>query len=130
GIMLPVMAGSMHQAGLPIVQGGAKNFVAAFKRLLEARGVEIFTNTDITAINLVKDTAVAAKTSTGKIFEASDGIFASVGAQALYDDLLPHVPALAEARSAAKQFQAGRGAIQIHLTLSAPVRSEEHTSEL
>src|SRR5699024_5214640 len=93
----------------------------AFKRLLEARGVEIFTNTDITAINLVKDTAVAAKTSTGKIFEASDGIFASVGAQALYDDLLPHVPALAEARSAAKQFQAGRGAIQIHLTLSAPV---------
>lgn len=121
GIMLPVMAGSMHQAGLPIVQGGAKNFVSAFKRLLEARGVEIFTNTDIAAIDLVKDTAVAAKTSTGKIFEASDGIFASVGAQALYNDLLPHVPALSEARSEAKQFQAGRGAIQIHLTLSAPV---------
>lgn len=121
GIMLPVMAGSMHQAGLPIVKGGAKNFVQAFQKLLEARGVSIFTNTDITAIELAKDTAVGVTSSTGTRFEASEAVFASVGAEALYNDLLPKVPALSWAREETRLFQAGRGAVQIHLTLNAPV---------
>ena len=34
GVMLPVMAASMHQFGLPVVQGGAAQFVAAFESLL------------------------------------------------------------------------------------------------
>lgn len=121
GIMLPVMAGSLHQAGLPIVKGGASNFVQAFQKLLESRGVSIYTDTDIAAIQLAKDTAVGVKTSTGKHFEASEAVFASVGAETLYNDLLPSVPALSEARDETKRFQAGRGAIQIHLALNAPV---------
>lgn len=121
GIMLPVMAGSMHQAGLPIVKGGASNFVHAFEKLLRSYGVEFFTGIDVTAIELAGDTAVAAKSSSGERFGASEGILASVGAKALYNDLLPQVPALADPRRETRLFQAGRGAIQIHLTLSAPV---------
>lgn len=88
GVMLPVMAGSMHEAGLPIVKGGASNFVQAFKSLLQSHGVEFFTGTEVTAIEMVGDTAVAVRTATGERFVAADGILASVGAQALYNELL------------------------------------------
>lgn len=121
GIMLPVMAGSMHQAGLPIVKGGAKNFVQAFEKLLLSQGVDIFTGRNVTDIELARDTAVAATTATNETFKATEGILASVGAKALYDNLLPKVPALADTRDEVKRFQPGRGAIQIHLTLSSPV---------
>ncbi|MDN5758984.1 MAG: FAD-dependent oxidoreductase, partial [Tomitella sp.] len=41
GIMLPVMAATMHGFGLPVVDGGAANFVRAFEGLLAERGVDL-----------------------------------------------------------------------------------------
>ncbi len=120
GAMLPVMAGSMHQAGLPIVAGGAENFLAAFRRLLSANGVEIFTGEAVERIELTRDTVSGIRTASGRTVR-SGTVLASVGARALYERLLPQVPALVEQREQTARFQMGRGAMQIHLTLAAPV---------
>lgn len=120
GVMLPVMAASMHQFGLPIVKGGASGFVAAFELLLRENGVTIHTGAKADSI-LVKDgRATAVQTASGT-FEASRGILASVSVPQLYNELLdvPAVPP--RSRDEARKYQPGRAAMQIHVALDAPV---------
>jgi phytoene dehydrogenase-like protein len=52
GIVVPLLAGSTHTVGLPVVVGGSRNILAAFERLLHERGVEVHTGTTATAIDL------------------------------------------------------------------------------
>lgn len=43
GLMIPLFAATMHGAGLPVVRGGQRNFLAAFEALLAERGVTVHT---------------------------------------------------------------------------------------
>ena len=118
GVMLPVMALSMHSFGLPVVKGGASNFIAAFEALLRDKGVRIMLDTEAEEILVGSKGATGVKTSKGLV--SAQTVLANVSPQALYSKLLRQPPAgLAEA---AARYQNGRGAMQIHLALDKPVQ--------
>lgn len=118
GIMLPVMAMTMHSFGLPVVKGGAAAFVAAFEQLLRENGVDIRSNTEATDILAEGGRVRAVRTTAGDI--PASAVLANVSPQALYGSLLAK-PA-PDVAAAARRYRNGRGAMQIHLALSRPPR--------
>jgi phytoene dehydrogenase-like protein len=119
GVMIPIFAASMHGFGLPVVAGGAGRFVAAFRRFFDDYGVDVRTGTEVTGITLSHRQVSGVETSTGPVTART--VVANVSPQALYERLLPGVRALAPQREAARHYRAGRAAMQLHLTLDAPV---------
>jgi len=117
GVMLPVMALSMHTYGLPVVKGGASNFVRAFESLLRDKGVRILLDTEAEEILVDAKGVSGVKTSRGVVQTRT--VLANVSPQALYGGLL-RVPPAGSAEAAAR-YQNGRGAMQIHLALDKPV---------
>jgi phytoene dehydrogenase-like protein len=117
GVMLPVMAMSMHTFGLPIVKGGSSNFIRAFESLLRDKGVDIMLNTHVEKIIVDRGRVAGLNTTHGKM--KSRTVLASVSPQALYGGLLDETPATLA--RAAGRYQNGRGAMQIHLALDKPV---------
>lgn len=117
GVMLPVMAMSMHGFGLPVVKGGASNFVGAFESLLRDKGVRIMLNTDVEEILVDSGRVSGLKTSRGMVQTST--VLANVSPQALYGQLLRQPPP--QAAAAAARYQNGRGAMQVHLALDKPV---------
>lgn len=115
--MLPVMALSMHTYGLPVVKGGASNFVRAFESLLRDKGVRILLDTEAEEILVDAKGVSGVKTSRGVVQTRT--VLANVSPQALYGGLL-RVPPAGSAEAAAR-YQNGRGAMQIHLALDKPV---------
>ena len=120
GVMLPVMAASMHQFGLPVVQGGAARFTAAFESLLTDHGVQIRTGTRATGIVVAGGRAVAVKTTAGT-FTARQGILASVSVPQLYDELLEPAAVPGQTRAEVHAHRPGRAAMQVHVALAGPV---------
>jgi phytoene dehydrogenase-like protein len=117
GVMLPVMAMTMHAHGLPVVKGGASNFIAAFESLLRDKGVKILLGTEVDEVLVDAGKVVGLKTSRGRIKART--VLANVSPQALYSGLLSQAPD--GAAQAAARYQNGRGAMQIHLALDKPV---------
>ncbi|MBT8162380.1 MULTISPECIES: NAD(P)/FAD-dependent oxidoreductase [Arthrobacter] len=118
GVMLPVMALSMHAHGLPVVKGGATNFVRAFESLLRDKGVRILVDTEVEEILVDAKGVSGVKTCRGVVRART--VLANVSPQALYSRLLRQPPA--GAAEAAARYQNGRGAMQIHLALDMPVK--------
>ncbi|MCA4131711.1 NAD(P)/FAD-dependent oxidoreductase [Arthrobacter sp. M4] len=118
GVMLPVMALSMHVHGLPVVKGGASNFVAAFESLLRDKGVRILLDTE--AEEILVDAKGVSGVKTSHSLVRAETVLANVSPQALYSRLLRQPPPAAA--EAAARYQNGRGAMQIHLALSKPVK--------
>ncbi|GAB2640937.1 NAD(P)/FAD-dependent oxidoreductase [Gordonia jinhuaensis] len=120
GVMLPVMAGTMHQFGLPVVEGGARNFVNAFHRILADHGTQMVLGDAATEIVIADGRAVAVRTANEE-YRAGLGVVASVTPQALYTQLLAPGTVDERTRAAARSYRFGRGAMQIHLALDTPV---------
>ncbi|MFW0774339.1 phytoene desaturase family protein [Paenarthrobacter nitroguajacolicus] len=123
GVMLPVMAMSMHSFGLPVVKGGASRFIAAFESLLRDNGVRIMLGVEAEEILVGSDASgkghsvSGVRTSQGVV--AAHSVLANVSPQALYTQLLRQPPdGTAEA---AGRYQNGRGAMQVHLALDKAV---------
>ncbi|MDQ4504608.1 NAD(P)/FAD-dependent oxidoreductase [Sinomonas sp. ASV322] len=119
GAMLPLMALTMHRFGLPVVEGGAGRFVAAFAGLLAERGVRVELGCPVEGIEVAAGRAVAVETAHGR-FEARRGILASTSPQALYTSLLPADVVPARVRDQAVSHRPGRAAMQIHVALDSP----------
>ncbi|MET3369962.1 UNVERIFIED_CONTAM: phytoene dehydrogenase-like protein [Jeotgalibacillus campisalis] len=117
GVMLPVMAMSMHSFGLPIVKGGASKFVAAFESLLRDNGARIMLGVEAEEILVAGGSVAGVKTPQGVV--SAKTVLANVSPQALYLQLLRQPPA--GTADAAEHYQNGRGAMQIHLALDKPV---------
>ncbi len=123
GVMLPVMAMSMHSFGLPIVKGGASRFVEAFESLLRDNGARIMLGVEAEEILVGSDgsskghSVTGVRTSQGVV--SAGTVLANVSPQALYTRLLRQPPA--GTADAAERYQNGRGAMQIHLALDKPV---------
>lgn len=119
GVMLPVMALSLHNFGLPVVRGGAANFVAAFAGLLAEHSVDVRLNTEVEEVIVTHGRAVGVRLASGQSV-LSRTVVASVTPQALYSELLPPAAVPASIRLDAARFRFGRGAMQIHVALNRP----------
>ncbi|MGW9211541.1 phytoene desaturase family protein [Embleya sp. NPDC055664] len=121
GLMVPILSATMHGFGLPVVAGGAGNFVHAFEALLAERGVDVRTGTPVEQL-LVTDGRIGGVVCGGETITARHAVLASVTPTALYGDLLPaSAPVPATVREQARRYRYGRAAMQIHVALSAPL---------
>ncbi|MBG6096825.1 phytoene desaturase family protein [Nocardioides luteus] len=121
GFMLPVLAATVHGFGLPVVAGGAGNFVAAFRGLLEERGVQIVTGLEVDSVQVARKRAVGVSAGPHR-WEARRAVLASVAPRTLYHDLLRGTDMVsATTRLDAQRYRAGRGEMQIHVALSSPL---------
>lgn len=121
GLMLPVMAFTMHAIGLPIVEGGAANFTAAFAALLSERGVETYLGNPADRIEVRGGKAVAVHVS-GTRLVAKRAVLASTSTGRLYETLLAPGDVDDHGRQAAARHRPGRAATQIHLALDRPLQ--------
>ncbi|MFC4472245.1 phytoene desaturase family protein [Streptomyces xiangluensis] len=120
GLMLPILAATLHGFGLPVVAGGADNFVGAFEALLTELRVDIRTGQPVERI-LVTAGRATGVVAGGETILARRAVLASVTPSALYGELLPpDAPVPPVVRDQARRFRHGRAAMQIHVALSAP----------
>lgn len=117
----PLFAATLHGVGLPVVQGGATRFVSAFERLLADLGVAVLTGETATRIEVSDGRAVGVRTDR-RFVRAGRAVIASVTPTALYGGLLADTPVPDPVRRAARSFRFGRGAMQVHVALSRPLR--------
>ncbi|WP_338750832.1 phytoene desaturase family protein [Janibacter alittae] len=120
GLMFPVMAATMHGFGLPVVVGGAGQFVTAFERLFAEHGVNVITGSRVDSIEVQDGRAVGVRTG-GKTLSASKAVLASTGPRQLYEELLRDQDVDHQTRVEVARYRPGRGAMQIHVALSAPL---------
>lgn len=120
GLMLPVMAFTMHAIGLPVVEGGAGRFVDAFAGLLAERGVEVLLGAPADRIEVAGGRAVAVHVG-GRRLAADRAVLASTATGRLYGDLLRGQDVDDAGRRAVARHRPGRAAAQLHLALDAPL---------
>jgi phytoene dehydrogenase-like protein len=120
GLMLPVLAATLHAAGLPVVAGGARRFVEAWSRLLAELGVVVHTGRRVDRI-LVRDGRAVGVGGDGFELRADRAVLASVTPGALYRELLPADAVPERVRVEAARFRPGRGVGVVHVALSGPV---------
>jgi phytoene dehydrogenase-like protein len=121
GVMFPIMAMSMHGFGLPVVAGGAVNFVSAFAKVLEENGVDVRLGNPVDSIIVEKGRAVGVRVA-GNTVMAKRAVIASVSPGALYEKLLPATSVSAPTAHEVSRYRAGRAAMQIHVALDRPVQ--------
>ncbi|GAA2245901.1 NAD(P)/FAD-dependent oxidoreductase [Streptomyces amakusaensis] len=119
GFMLPLLAVTLHGFGLPVAAGGSGRFLDAFRSLLDSLGVRVETGTEVERIVVERGRAVGVAAG-GRTVRARRAVLASVTPTALYGELLPEDAAVGGLREEAARFRPGRGAMQIHVALSAP----------
>ncbi len=120
GLMVPIFAATLHAAGLPVVVGGAGNFVRAWRGLLDELGVTVRTGHRVEEI-LVRDGAAVGVAGEGWTITAGRAVLASVTPPALYGTLLPPGTVPARVTEQAAAYRPGRAAAQLHVALSGPV---------
>jgi phytoene dehydrogenase-like protein len=128
-LQLVALAGGLHAGGTPVVEGGSEHFVTAFTRLIADHGGTVRTGVDAQEIRVVDGRAVGVVAG-GELIGARRAVIAGVTPTQLYGRLLAAAagpsaspsPSLAAAARAASRFRFGRGAMQIHLALSEPLR--------
>ncbi|POX48173.1 dehydrogenase [Streptomyces sp. Ru71] len=120
GLMLPILAATMHGFGLPVVAGGAANFVGAFETLLNELRVDIRTGQPVEQL-IVTSGKVTGVVCGGEAIHARRAVLTSVTPTALYEELLPAgAPVQQTVRDQARRYRSGRAAMQLHVALSAP----------
>ncbi|MDH6279374.1 phytoene desaturase family protein [Prescottella agglutinans] len=120
GLMVPVMAATMHGYGLPVVRGGAARFIDAFERLLADHGALVLRGNAVERIDVVDGRARRLRLADGETVEASEAVVACVAPRALYGELLPLEAVDRGLSDAAQRYRPGRAAMQIHVALSRP----------
>lgn len=121
GLMLILMAATMHGFGLPVVARGAGNFVRAFEALLGELRVDIRTGQPVERL-LLTDGRVSGVLCGDETIRARRAVLTSVTPTALYGDLLAEdAPVRPVIRDQARRYRYGRAAMQIHVALSAPL---------
>lgn len=120
GLMFPVMAATMHGFGLPVVVGGASEFVTAFERLFAECGVNVMTGSRVDSIEVRNSRAVGVRMGSRSI-NAGKAVLASTGPQQLYGELLTDRDVDQQTRAEVARYRPGRAAMQIHVALSEPL---------
>lgn len=103
--------------GLPVVKGGGNQLVQALIRLIEDQGGQVQANTQVNKIIIENGRATGVETNQ-KTYKATKAVVCNVTPAQLYQHLLPN--SSSAVLEATKKYRYGRGAMQIHLALSAP----------
>ncbi len=120
GHMGKLIAFSLETAGMPVVEGGSYQLVAAFLALLKDQGGRVECNADARKILVNNGKAVGVRTADGRQFEASEAVICNVTPTQLYGQLLAKNHSTTKLRDAATSYRYGRADMQIHLALDAP----------
>ena len=122
GFQALAIAGTLHAVGLPVVQGGASNFVAAFERLIERRGGHLTTGAEVERV-LVSGGRACGVVAGGSEILARRAVIANTTPTQLYGRLLPAGAAPEAAVRQALRFRySPRAGMQIHVALREPLR--------
>ncbi|WP_309116284.1 NAD(P)/FAD-dependent oxidoreductase [Saccharothrix sp.] len=119
GLMIPVLAATMHGFGLPVVAGGSTGLIEAFGKLFAELGVQVHTGTHVERVVVEGGRAVGV-VAAGRRIKARRAVLASCTPTALVRDLLPRDAVEARFAERAERFRYGRAAMQIHVALSEP----------
>ncbi|MHA3794128.1 phytoene desaturase family protein [Sphingomonas sp. YL-JM2C] len=111
---------TLEAVGIPFVEGGIAQLVAAFTALIEAQGGQVETGADVTRILVERGAATGVETADGRRITARRGVVANVTPTQLYGRLLSDPPPAQAER--ARRYVYGRADMQIHLALSEPPR--------
>ena len=111
-----VLCGIGQSLGWPVARGGAQHITDALVRRLEARGGEVRTSSEVTAILTSGRRATGVRTADGHEHHARHAILADTGAEALYERLLP-----AEHRIELKRFQRDTATVKVDWSLDGPI---------
>lgn len=109
--------GAQH-AGLAVARGGASRLVDALVAMLRARGGELRTGAEVTAIERSAGRATAVRLASGERIAAERAIVASVTPAALVRLLGGGSPSL---RWQARRFRHGPATMMLHLALDGPI---------
>jgi phytoene dehydrogenase-like protein len=122
GFQVLAIAGALHAVGLPVVQGGAGNFVRAFDRLIADHGGRVRTGVEVERIVTRGGRAVAVLAG-GDEIRASRAVIANTTPTQLYGRLLEPGAAPEQAVTQGKRFRYNpRAGSQIHVALKEPLR--------
>jgi phytoene dehydrogenase-like protein len=122
GFQVLAIAGSLHAVGLPVVSGGAGNFVRAFERLIAGHGGQVSTGVAVERI-LTRGGAATGVVAGGRELMARRAVVANTTPTQLYGQLLSGQAAPAAAVHEAQRFRySPRAGMQIHLSLREPLR--------
>jgi phytoene dehydrogenase-like protein len=122
GFQVVAIAGSLHAVGLPLVDGGAANFVRAFERLIGDHGGQVRTGVEVERI-LTRGGAAIGVIAGGDEIRARRAVIANTTPTQLYGRLLPEGTAPERAVQQGLRFRySPRGGMQIHVALKAPLR--------
>ena len=122
GFQSLAIAGTLHQIGLPVVEGGSLGFVRAFEGLIGAHGGKVTTGVDVSRIT-VRAGAAAGVVAGDEEIVARRAVIANVTPTQLYGRLLPDGAAPTDAVRDGKRYRYGtRSGTQIHVALKEPLR--------
>lgn len=122
GFQALAIAGSVHAVGLPVVQGGARNFVAAFERLIGQHGGSVTTGVEVQRI-ITRGHRAVGVVAGGREIRARRGVVANTTPTQLYGRLLAPEAVPGAAVEQGLRFRYSRRAgMQIHAALSEPLR--------
>lgn len=123
GFQTLAIAGSLHAVGLPVVTGGSANLVRALERLITDHGGQVTTRADVERI-VTKSGRAVGIIANGARIDARRAVIANTTPTQLYGRLLADGDAPAEAVLQAQRYRYNaRAGMQIHMALSAPLRS-------
>ncbi|MRG93915.1 phytoene desaturase family protein [Polyangium spumosum] len=112
---------SVLSGGVPTPAGGSEMLVKALVRLIEDHGGEIRSHCAVERILVEGGEARGVVTADGERYHARRAVIASTNPDQLYLKLLAGTGVVhPEIERQAKGFRYGRGAVQVHLALSAP----------
>jgi phytoene dehydrogenase-like protein len=122
GFQVLAIAGSLHAVGLPVVRGGAQNFVRAFEQLIADHGGQVRTGVEVERI-LTQGRSAVGVIAGGQELHARRAVIANVTPTQLYGRLLSEGAAPEEAVAQGMRFRySPRAGAQIHVALSEHLR--------
>jgi phytoene dehydrogenase-like protein len=125
GFQALAIAGSLHAVGLPVVRGGARNFVTAFERLIDRHGGRVSTGVDVERI-ITRGQRAVGVVAGGQEIQTRRAVVANTTPTQLYGRLLPTGSAPVQAVEQGRRFRySPRAGMQIHLALNEPLQWRE-----
>ncbi|NCE89431.1 NAD(P)/FAD-dependent oxidoreductase [Pseudomonas sp. L13] len=119
--MTKVISSMLENVGLPVVRGGSKALVDALVAVIRKAAGHLQQGAHVQRVLVRKGRAYGVELADGRVIEAGD-IVCSVTPTQLYGQLLEprHVPR--EVLEQSQSYRYGKGNMQIHLALSAPLK--------